>query len=79
MKKTKIIAIAVLCIFVASIAFAQDRTRGASARAQERASDQAIFHRVTDWFATVGKSDVEKQKILDRINRIGIRKIQIKR
>ena len=38
--------------------------RGASAQAFEHASDQSIFNRATDWFATVGKSGVEKQAIL---------------
>ena len=38
--------------------------KGASAQAIEHASDQAIFNRVSDWFATIGKSKEEKAKIL---------------
>ena len=38
--------------------------RGANTRAIERASDEAIFHRVGDWFATRGKSKEEKKAII---------------
>jgi hypothetical protein len=38
--------------------------KGASARAYERASDEAVFHRIGDWFATRGKSEEEKEKIV---------------
>lgn len=38
--------------------------KGASQKAMENASDEAVFHRVGDWFATVGKSDTEKKQIL---------------
>ncbi|MDX1763696.1 MAG: hypothetical protein R3231_05190 [bacterium] len=41
-----------------------DGSRGASSRAYERASDRSIFNRVGDWFATTGKSDAEKEAIL---------------
>lgn len=46
--------------------FAQEEAlkKGASATAYEHASDQAIFHRVGDWFATVGKTPEEKEAIL---------------
>jgi len=37
--------------------------KGASETAQEKASDQAIFNRVGDWFATIGKSNEEKAKV----------------
>lgn len=37
--------------------------KGASPSAYEHASDQSIFNRTTDWFATVGKSPEEKEKI----------------
>jgi len=39
-------------------------TKGASSKAYEHASENSIFNRVSDWFATVGKSDEEKAKIL---------------
>jgi len=43
---------------------AQGGRKGASDKAYEHASDQAIFHRVGDWFATRGKSDEEKKAIV---------------
>ena len=36
----------------------------ASPKAFEHASDEAIFHRIGDWFATIGKSEGEKEQIL---------------
>lgn len=46
--------------------FAQEasRQKGASAAAYEHASDEAIFHRVGDWFATIGKNDQDKEAII---------------
>lgn len=38
--------------------------KGASEQAYEHASDNAVFNRVSDWFATVGKNKEEKDKIL---------------
>jgi len=38
--------------------------KGASAQALANASDESVFNRVGDWFATRGKSDTEKQQIL---------------
>jgi len=43
---------------------AQNPPKGMSASAYKHASDEAVVHRVTDWFATRGKSDMEKQQIL---------------
>lgn len=40
--------------------------KGASERAQERASEQSVFNRVGDWFATIGKSKEEKQQIIQQ-------------
>jgi hypothetical protein len=58
-------AVVVVSLVLASIpAFAAQGRRGASDRALERASDEAIFHRVTDWFATRGKPEGEKKAIL---------------
>ena len=45
-------------------AFAAQGRRGASDRALERAGDEAIFHRVGDWFATKGKTEQEKKAII---------------
>ena len=45
-------------------AFAAKGSKGASEKAMERASDEAIFHRIGDWFATRGKSEEEKKAVL---------------
>lgn len=39
--------------------------KGASPQAYEHASDQAVFNRISDWFATRGKSEEERAKILE--------------
>jgi len=62
----------VVCILVLTFvvgmgvvpAFAQRGQKGPSARAVERASDEAVFHRIGDWFATRGKSEDEKKAML---------------
>jgi len=43
---------------------AESSSKGASAKAYEHASDEAVFNRVSDWFATRGKSDEEKKAII---------------
>ena len=58
----KLIYTAVLGIFMFSIMPAY-AAKGASEMGQTKASDQAIFNRVGDWFATVGKSNEEKAQI----------------
>ncbi len=64
MKKTIVMLLVMAVAFAATPAFAQRRdVRGASAIAVEKASDQAIFHRVSDWFATRGKSPEEAKAI----------------
>jgi Skp family chaperone for outer membrane proteins len=63
----KIISILTVAFVFGLIApcFAQaEKAKGASAAAYEHASDEAVFNRVSDWFATVGKNDEEKQAIL---------------
>jgi len=55
------------CVSFAMPALAQDveqKAKGASQQAYEHADDNAIFNRTTDWFATIGKSGEEKEKIL---------------
>jgi len=62
----KVLAVLVCMIMLAGVQpvyAAPDGTKGASARAVENASDEAVFHRMGDWFATVGKSDEEKAMI----------------
>ena len=63
MKKLIVFAV-ILSLAMTSIpAFAAKGRKGASDRAYEQASDEAVFHRVGDWFATVGKSEEEKAAI----------------
>ena len=58
-----LIFISLLAVSAPALA-AKGGEKGASAQAQENASPQAIFNRVSDWFATVGKSTEEKEAIL---------------
>ena len=62
----KLVAITVILALVLCVvpAFAARGEKGASAKAYEKASDEAIFHRVGDWFATRGKSEEERNAIL---------------
>ena len=53
-----------LCFGVTPVFSAQGGKRGASEKAYEHASDEAIFHRIGDWFATRGKSEEEKKAIV---------------
>jgi len=65
MKKLVLLLIAVSLALTSSMpAFAAKGSKGASEQAYEHASDKAIFNRVSDWFATVGKSPEEKEKII---------------
>jgi len=65
MKKMLIFLLAITLLLAATPAFsAPAGVKGASAKALENASDEAVFHRVGDWFATVGKSDTEKKAII---------------
>ncbi|NQT32049.1 MAG: hypothetical protein HQ594_00065 [Candidatus Omnitrophica bacterium] len=62
----KLIVLLMVFVFVAGTvpAFAARDIKGASPKAYGQASDEAVFNRVGDWFATVGKSDEEKQAII---------------
>ena len=65
MKQTFIIAVALLLTLAVRPVFAAEGgEKGASAKASEHASEQSIFNRVNDWFATRGKSPEEKASIL---------------
>ena len=61
-----VIAAVVLSLAVISLPMfdAHGGQKGASAKAYEHASDEAIFHRIGDWFATRGKSETEKKAII---------------
>jgi cyclophilin family peptidyl-prolyl cis-trans isomerase len=64
MKKILISILAITLLVSTIPAFCAQGRKGASDRALERASDEAIFHRVADWFATRGKSPEEKEEII---------------
>jgi FKBP-type peptidyl-prolyl cis-trans isomerase len=65
MKKFIAVLIALLLLSAPVVSFAApEGEKGASATAYEHASDQSVFNRVSDWFATVGKSDEEKERIM---------------
>ena len=56
----------VLCFTMISLpAFAAKGRKGASDRAYEKASQESIFHRVGDWFATRGKTEKEKKAMIN--------------
>lgn len=75
MKKVMAIFVAITLIAGSATAFAaQKGAKGASAKAYEHASDQAIFNRVSDWFATRGKSEEEKSAILQERSAIRAQK-----
>ena len=64
MRKCIVICLAIFLVFSSTLSSAQPKgPKGASERAMEKASDEAIFHRVGDWFATLGKSDEEKARV----------------
>ncbi|HQP10313.1 MAG TPA: hypothetical protein PKV41_02880 [Candidatus Omnitrophota bacterium] len=63
MKKTLMLVLAALVVLFTAPSFAQQGSKGASAQAYEHASDEAVFNRVGDWFATIGKSEEEKAAI----------------
>jgi len=60
----KVITIVLLVMFVAGTMTAYAAPKGASTTAMSKASDESVFNRVGDWFATRGKSDAEKTQIL---------------
>lgn len=65
MRKISTYLLALVFLFSAFAVFAQEKSmKGANERALERASDEAIFNRVSDWFATIGKSKEKKEEII---------------
>lgn len=65
----KLIAIVMVLLFVVSVvpAFSQDPARkgpNPSQKAYEHASEKSAFNRAGDWFATIGKSEEEKAKVI---------------
>jgi len=64
MKKAIILFIALSLMVLSMPSYAAKDQRGASPRAYQQASDEAIFHRVGDWFAARGKTENEKKAII---------------
>ncbi len=65
MKRMFIIAVALLLTLAVRPVFAAEGGgKGASAMVCTDTSEQSIFNRVNDWFATIGKSPEEKASIL---------------
>jgi hypothetical protein len=65
MRKLIVFVLAVSLLITAMPAFAaRGGRKGADEKAYEHASEEAIFHRVGDWFATRGKSEEEKKAII---------------
>ena len=62
-KVTALLLVLVLALSVVP-AYAAQEAKGASAKAYEKASDEAVFHRVGDWFATRGKTPEEAKAIV---------------
>ena len=64
-----IMAVSLLTLLSGSAFPAEGGEKGAGAQAYEHAGEQAVFHRLSDWFATIGKSPEEKNKILEERRR----------
>jgi len=64
MKKIIVFVLILSLAMISLPAYAAKGRKGASDRALERASDEAVFHRVSDWFSTIGKSKEEKDSII---------------
>ena len=65
MKKIAVIFLVAVFVASGSYGFAENKSaKGASQKAMDNAGDRAIFNRLSDWFATIGKSEEEKEKIV---------------
>jgi len=58
------IAVCLLALFSLPALAAGGGAKGTGRKAYEHASDNAMFNRVNDWFATRGKSEEEKEAII---------------
>ncbi len=66
MKKLFVIVLCLLVGLAPTITFAAESgKKGAGSKAYEHASENSVFNRVGDWFSTVGKTDEEKETILE--------------
>jgi hypothetical protein len=68
MMKIMNMAIVLFCFSLIALPVfaAEGGEKGASEEAFEHASEQSVFHRAGDWFATVGKSPEEKEQALQK-------------
>jgi Skp family chaperone for outer membrane proteins len=64
MKKLSALIIVSLFALTSLAIAAPEGEQGAADEALKCANDQAVFNRIPDWFATVGKSAEEKEKIM---------------
>ena len=65
MKKRFMIFLMLFCMWVVLPVYAgPEGVEGASPTAYEHASEESVFDRVSDWFATVGKPKEEQDRIL---------------
>lgn len=63
-KKLILLGVMLVVLFSFTSAFAEGKGyKGANQQAIENANENAIFNRVSDWFATIGKSPVDKARI----------------
>jgi len=62
------LTVCLLALFSLPALAARGGVKGADQKAYEHASDNAIFNRASDWFATRGKSEEEKQAIIAERN-----------
>lgn len=66
MKKLILVTLVLSLVLVSGLAFAaRGGVKGADEKAYEHASDNAIFNRIGDWFATRGKSKEAKEAIIE--------------
>ena len=68
MKRVLLLSLFFLLFAAADSFAAEDEQKGAHEAAYEHASEKSVFNRFGDWFATVGKSEEEKAKILEERN-----------
>lgn len=64
MKKFLVLIVLLSIIATSMPVFAAQGRKGASDMAMQKASDESVFNRTSDWFATRGKSENEKKAIL---------------
>jgi len=66
MKRLMWIMSVLLLLLAANYSFAaEDEQKGASESAYEHASEKSVFNRFGDWFATVGRSEEERARIME--------------